>query len=58
MEDFDRVIDNKQATEVEKYDAFRLALRRLIAEGKVEQRAMWCNFATEFEDSLWDIDGN
>jgi hypothetical protein len=44
------VIDNEQVTEEEQYDAIRRAMRRLIADGKIESRAMWIELAIAFED--------
>jgi len=46
------VIDNEHVTETEKYDAIRRAFRRLVAEGKIESRAMWVELAQAYEDSL------
>jgi hypothetical protein len=48
--ELDRVID-AQVTETEKYDAIRRAFRRLVAEGKIEDRTGWVELATAFEDT-------
>lgn len=48
--ELDRVV-NAQVTETVKYDAIRRAFRRLIAEGRIEDRATWVELASAFEDT-------